>query len=226
MIETLLVYGSYPEVFITTNSKDKQQILEEISGSYLFKDIFELLNLRHRGKLYDLLRLLAFQVGSEVSLNELGNTLKLNRETIEKYLHLLEDTFIICKLNAFSRNLRKEISKMSKYYFYDLGIRNFLIDNLHPLHLRNDVGQLWENFIIIERIKHLSYKKESVSKYFWRTYTGAEIDYLEERSGKITGYEIKYSRSRKSAPKTFTEEYRADYYPVNRENYLEFISGK
>ena len=222
-LEELLIYGSYPEVFTTINHNEKKDILEEISSSYLFKDIFELLNLRYRNKIYDLLRMLAFQVGSEVSVHELSNSLKINRETVENYLNLLEQSFIIFKIRGFSKNLRKEVSKMNKYFFYDLGIRNYLINNFNPLKLRNDLGQLWENFLFIERKKYLEYNKISTNQYFWRTYTGTELDYVEERNGILTGYEFKLKKTRKQPPKTWLETYNADYKFINRENYLEFI---
>ncbi len=223
-LEQFLVYGTYPEVITTHNLKGKERILTEIGSSYLFKDIFELLNLRHREKLYDLLRLLAFQIGSEVSIHELSNTLRLNRESVEKYMHLLEETFIIFKLKAFSRNLRKEVSKMSKYYFYDLGIRNFLINNFNPLSFRNDIGQLWENFLISERMKYHAYSGISTNAFFWRIYTGAELDYVEETGGQLTGYEFKFTRPAKKPPKAWKETYDAQYEAINRENYLSFIT--
>ncbi|NQV02073.1 MAG: ATP-binding protein [Bacteroidia bacterium] len=223
-LEQFLIFGCYPEVLTAQNNKDKETILAEIGSSYLFKDIFELLNLRHRDKIYDLLRLLAFQVGSEVSLHELSNTLRINRESVEKYLHLLEETFIIYKLKAFSRNLRKEVSKMSKYYFYDIGIRNYLINNFNPLSYRNDTGQLWENFLFMERTKYLAYSGISMNTYFWRIYTGAELDYVEEGGGQLIGYEFKFTKPAKKPPQAWMETYHADFKTVNQENYLSFVT--
>ena len=224
-LENLLIYGSYPEIIQTKAGQDKQLYLEEIGNSYLFKDVFELLNLRNRDKLYDLLRLLAFQTGSEVSLNELSNSLRMNRETVENYLTVLEDTFILFRLKGFSRNLRKEVSKMNKYYFYDLGIRNYMINNFSPLSRRNDQGQLWENFMIIERKKYLSYSGKSVNTFFWRTYTGAELDYVEETDGELSGYEFKWNRKQPKPPQTWTDTYAASFKCFTRENYLSFIAG-
>jgi predicted AAA+ superfamily ATPase len=223
-LEELLIYGSYPEILTTTSLKDKRSCLEEIGGSYLFRDIFDLLNLRNKEKLFDLLRLLAFQIGSEVSVNELSNTLKMNRETVEYYLTLLEETFIIFKLRSFNRNLRKEVSKMSKYFFYDLGMRNYLINNFNPINLRNDIGHLWENFLILERMKYLSYSEVQVNSCFWRTYTGAELDYVEERDGILTGYEFKWNRKQVNPPAAWVENYGGAFHIVSRENWLGFIT--
>ncbi|MFH1296188.1 MAG: ATP-binding protein [Bacteroidota bacterium] len=223
-LEEILVFGSYPEVIQSGTVNRKRKVLEEIGSSYLFKDIFELLDLRNREKLYDLLRLLSFQIGSEVSLNELSNSLKMNRETVENYLALLEETFIIFKLRGFSRNLRKEISKMNKYYFYDTGIRNYLVNNFNPLSQRNDVGQLWENFLLTERNKFLSDAGINTGKWFWRTYTGAELDYIEERGGELTGYEFKWNRKHFRPPRTWLDEYGGNVHLITRENYLAFIT--
>jgi predicted AAA+ superfamily ATPase len=225
-IADLLIYGSYPEILTTTSSEDKRSCLEEIGGSYLFRDIFDLLNLRHREKIYDLLRLLAFQIGSEVSVHELSNSLKMNRETVEHYLHLLEETFIIFKLRSFNRNMRKEISKMNKYYFYDLGIRNYIINNFNGLALRNDIGPLWENFMILERMKYLSNAGIKVNAYFWRTYTGAELDYVEERNGLLTGFEFKWNREKVKPPKTWVENYGEAFHTISRKNWLSFVTSE
>ncbi len=225
-LEELLIYGSYPEILTTTSIKDKRSCLEEIGGSYLFRDIFDLLNLRNKEKLFDLLRLLAFQIGSEVSVHELSNTLKMNRETVEYYLTLLEETFIIFKLRSFNRNLRKEISKMSKYFFYDLGIRNYLINNFNPINLRNDVGHLWENFLMLERMKYLSYSEVQVNSYFWRTYTGAELDYVEERDGILTAYEFKWNHKQVRPPASWIENYGGAFHVVSRENWLGFVTAE
>lgn len=224
-LEELLIYGGYPEVVTTINNNEKRELLEEIGRSYLYKDIIELTNLKYQFKIKDLLRLLAFQIGSEVSINELCNNLDMNRETVERYINLLEKTYVIFRLPGFSRNLRKEVKKMDKYYFYDLGIRNYIIDNFKSLKDRNDIGALWENFIISERKKYLSYNKIYASTYFWRTYTGAELDYIEERDGKLLGYEIKYKKTNLRPPKTWSETYQnSEYKLINKENYLDFIS--
>jgi len=224
MLEELLIYGSYPEVYTTKNRKEKEELLIEISDSYLYKDILELSSIKHPGKIRDLLRLLAFQVGSEVSILELSRTLGINRETVENYIYLLEKSFVLFRLSGFSRNLRKEISKHDKFYFFDNGIRNVLINNLNDLNLRNDIGQLWENFIISERIKYLNYNRISMSSFFWRTYTGAELDYIEEGKGKLTGFEIKYSKIKKKPPSSWTENYpNAEFQSICKTNYQDFL---
>lgn len=225
-LENLLIYGAYPEVFTTINLAQKEELLKEIGRSYLYKDALDLLTIKQARKIKDLLKLLSFQVGFEVSILELANSLDLSRETVEKYIDLLEKSFVIFRLGGFSRNLRKEVTKMDKIYFYDLGIRNMLIDNFKPLKDRNDVGQLWENFLIIERMKILSYRNISASVYFWRTYSGAELDYVEERSGKLFGYEFKYGRKKKRTPKTWLETYKnSGYEAVNRENWKQFLGS-
>jgi uncharacterized protein len=171
-----------------------------------------------------LLRLLAFQIGQQVSLNELGAQLEMSKETVGRYIDLLTQTFVIFPLGGFSKNLRKEVSKSKKIYFYDVGLRNILIEDLRPLSERRDVGALWENFLIAERLKRNTYREEFASTYFWRTYGGAEIDYLEERQGKLLGFEMKYGRRSVRPPKTFLTEYEnAEWQVVNGENWLDFV---
>ena len=174
-------------------------------------------------KIRDLLRLLAFQVGSQVSIKELCDRLNLNRETVERYLFLLEQSFIIFRMAAFSRNLRNEISKSQKYYFYDNGIRNILIDNLNPPESRNDIGPLWEGFIISERKKKLIYEQKKVNTYFWRTYTGTELDYIEETGNNLDAFEIKYRKSNSKAPKAWVENYGKIFRSITKDNFLEFV---
>jgi predicted AAA+ superfamily ATPase len=224
MLEELLIYGTYPEVFTEQGHHEKTLILEELGSSYLYKDIFELTGIRNKRKLLDLLRLLALQIGSEVSIHELSQQLNLSREAVNHYLYLLEQSFVIFRLSGFSRNLRKEISKMDKFYFYDNGIRNMLINNYNPKPYRNDLGELWENFVLAERQKYLSYLQIPVNNYFWRVYTGGEIDYIEEHSGSLWGYEIKLNKSKAKAPKTWTDTYPGSSFEViNRENYQQFL---
>lgn len=158
-----------------------------------------------------------------MSLNELGNSLGLNQETVSTYINILEKSFIIFRLSGFSRNLRKEISKRDKIYFWDLGIRNSLIDNFSPINMRNDVGSMWENFIIAERMKYLSYNEIFASSYFWRTYTGAELDYIEEKNGVLFAYEIKYKKPKLTAPKTWVDNYSNNYKCITIDNFWEFI---
>jgi predicted AAA+ superfamily ATPase len=222
-LEERLIFGSYPEVVITVNHSEKEDYLRDISSSFIFKDILELEMIKYPLKIRDLLKLLAYQVGSQVSLHELGLKLGLNRETVERYLFLLEQSFVIFKLPAFSRNPRKEISKSQKYYFYDTGIRNILIDNMNYLNNRNDSGALWENFIIAERRKYLLYNQKNVNCYFWRTYSGTEIDYVEENKGDYFAYEIKSGKSKTRIPVSWSGEYGSNFLNINKNNYLEFI---
>ena len=223
-LEELMIYGSYPEIFSIPNAQKKQQHLLELSSSYLYKDILELSNIRHSRKLADLLRLLAFQIGSQVSLNELGGSLQMSKETIASYIELLEKSFILIRLRGFSRNLRKEITKMDKFYFSDLGIRNALINNFSSFKMRNDHGQLWENFLVTERIKYQSYKGLFSNNFFWRTYTGAEIDWIEERQGSFYAYEFKYGNKPIKIPSSWKENYpESEYKTINLENYHDFI---
>jgi len=222
-IDSLLIYGSYPEVFTFNNHQDKRALLTEIAESYLYKDILELLNLKNSHKIHDLLRLLAYQIGSEVSIHEISTNLSLNQETVERYIHLLEESFVIFKLRGFSKNPRKEISKRDKIFFHDNGIRNAIIGDFKQLQERNDAGQLWENYIISERMKKMKYQGTPVSFYFWRTYTGTELDLVEEFESKLTGYEIKFSKARKKAPQAWAQDYHGDYFYINKDNFMEFI---
>ncbi len=223
-LNDLLIFGSYPEVYTTVNKTNKTELLYEISTSYLYKDILELSNIKYPRKIRDLLRLLSFQVGSEVSVLELSKNLGINKETVEKYIDLLEKAFIIFRVSGYSKNLRKEIRKQDKFYFYDLGVRNVIIDNLSYPEYRNDIGALWENFIIAERKKYLHYNRIRASGYFWRTYTGAELDYIEESGGSLSAFEIKYNKSKFKSPKTWNETYPGSkVHLINKENYLDFV---
>ncbi|MEW5813846.1 MAG: ATP-binding protein [Spirochaetota bacterium] len=223
-LEDYLVYGSYPEVVSAARRTDKIDILNEISGSYLLKDILELDRVRSAKVLLDLLRLLAFQIGNQVSLRELGNHLGLDFKTVARYLDLLEKAFVIFNVRGYSRNLRKEITKKSKYYFYDTGIRNALISNFTSLNLRDDVGALWENFLFIERMKKCSYNRIYANIFFWRTWDRQEIDYLEEREGKLFGYEFKWRSRKMSPPKDWTATYpNGEFAVITQANYLDFI---
>ena len=205
---------------------EKENYLRELVNSYLLKDILELENVKGAKVLMDLLRLLAFQVGNEVSHTELGSNLGIDAKTVTRYLDLLEKGFIIINLRGFSRNLRKEISKKGKYYFYDNGIRNAIISNLNSLSLRDDVGSLWENFLFIERLKKQAYTQIHANNYFWRTWDGKEIDFVEERDGKLLGYEFKWSTKKiASAPKDWLTTYsNATFEVITPNNYLDFIT--
>ncbi len=224
-LEEFLLYGMYPEVFSYTGANDKMLYLKELSNAYLYKDILELSDIRNARAIYDLVRLLAYQIGSTISLNELGRQLGMSKETVARYIDLLEKSFVVFRLSGFSRNLRKEIVKMDKIYFYDLGVRNAVIDNFKNLAQRNDQGQLWENFLLAERLKFNGYWKGALAnRYFWRTYTGAELDYVEETGGKLFGYEFKWGNKIAQAPKTWLETYPdAEFHCVNRANYTDFL---
>ena len=226
-IEERMIYGSYPEIFSLTGEINKREYLQNLSDAYLYKDLLELGDIRNSNKIRDLLKLLAFQVGSQVSLSELGSSLGMGKDTVSRYIDFLEKSYVIFRLEGFSRNLRKEVTKMDKIFFYDLGIRNMLIDNLKPLKERNDVGQLWENFLISERVKYLSYTQIYASNYFWRLYTGAELDYVEDTGGELKGYEFKFGGKIAKAPKGWRATYTDSKFKcINRDNCLEFIIKK
>ena len=223
-LDERLVYGSYPELLSIVGDKEKERYLQELTNAYLFKDVFAFANIKHHSKIWQLLRLLAFQVGSEVSINELATQLGISRDAVNNYINLLEKSFIIFRLSGFSRNLRKEVSKMDKIFFFDLGIRNTMINNFNPLEMRNDIGQLWENFLIIERLKKNSYSQHYCNPYFWRLHSGAELDYIEEYGGKVHGYEFKWAKKKTSAPASWKVAYPESIFQlVNRENFLDFV---
>ncbi|MFH1553043.1 MAG: ATP-binding protein [Candidatus Omnitrophota bacterium] len=224
-LEQRLIYGSYPEAVLCKDNSLKSTYLREVVNSYLYKDILELDGLRHSDKLIKLLQLLAFQIGREVSYNELGSQLGMSKNTVDRYLELLEKAFVIFRLGGFSRNLRKEVSKNSRYYFYDVGIRNALINNFNPLSMRDDIGILWENYIIVERLKKQEYLCMQTNNYFWRTYDQKEIDFIEEYGGRLHGYEIKWSDKKTKIPKEWLETYEgSECCIITKDNYLEFIS--
>jgi len=222
-LQLFMIYGMYPGTQELSNAAAKERSLIELSTAYLYKDIFELSSIRNPSKLRDLLRLLAFQTGNEVSIPELSQNLSLSQETINGYIDILEKAFILFRLGGFSRNLRKEISKKHKIYFWDTGIRNSLINNFSTFDYRNDTGALWENFIIAERLKYLSYNRINAIPYFWRTYTGAEIDYIEERNGKFQAFEVKLKKQKAKVPKTWEETYGGDFSCLNQDNFHEFL---
>jgi predicted AAA+ superfamily ATPase len=224
-LERWMVWGGYPAIVTTESTTLRERLLSELVGSYLYRDILELNSVRRSEKVVDLLRLLAFQIGQEVSLAEMASSLAINRETVERYLDLLEKVFVIFKVRGFSRNLRKEVTKNSRYYFYDNGVRNALIQNFNTLALRNDVGQLWENYLLIERRKVNAAAQRSANTYFWRTYDQKEIDYLEERGGKIYGYEFKWQgEMKKSTRREFYKTYpNAELNTMTQENFEELL---
>ena len=226
MLEQFLIFGTYPETLGLEGLTAKAAYLGELRDAYLYKDILELENLRNARKLLDLLTLLAFQIGQEVSLNELGASLSMSKQTVQRYLNLLEKTFVIHNVRGFSRNLRKEVTKTSRYYFLDNGVRNAVINNYNPLSKRNDVGQLWENFVYVERLKQRSYLNIFANEYFWRTYDKQEIDLVEEREGNLHGYEFTYSTKKKrKVPKAWAEAYPdASFRVITPDNFLTFLT--
>lgn len=225
-LEERIIFGGYPELTQYPDWNEKQDYLYEIVNSYLLKDILIYDGIKNSAKIYDLLRLIAFQVGKEVSLQELGNQLQISKNTVERYLDLLSKVFVVYKLDGFSRNLRKEIVKSSRWYFYDNGIRNALINNFNRLNLRNDTGELWENYLASERVKKQNYQKIKTRNFFWRTYDQQELDWLEETSDNLTGFEFKWDEKRKSKiPAAFAKAYPdAGFEVINKSNYLDFIS--
>jgi predicted AAA+ superfamily ATPase len=219
-----LVFGNYPELFHMQDNEEKHRYLKDLVNSYLLKDIFTYENIKNASKIYALLRLIAFQVGSEVSYQELGNQLAMSKNTVERYLDLLAKAFILYKLSGFSSNLRKEVTKNSKWYFYDNGMRNILIANLNPVIQRSDIGILWENYILSERIKFQNYSSMLVNNYFWRTYDRQEIDWIEERGGKLYAYEMKWKFRRVRTPAGWEKAYpEAEYRIIHSDNYHEWI---
>ncbi len=224
-LNNFLIFGTYPEILLSKSIIDKKEILVNLRDSYLFKDILELDNIKNSDKLGDLLRLIAFQIGKEVSLNELSNNLGIAKQTVARYLELFEKMFVIKKVRGFSKNLRNEIRKTARYYFLDNGIRNALIMNFNDISLRDDIGMLWENFLFTERLKYITYKKLFSNIYFWRTHTKKEIDYVEERDGKLFGYEFKWGDKKVKPPELWLKTYKnASFKIINKNNYLNFIT--
>lgn len=222
-LEKFLRFGNYPEIYPFS---DEQAIdrLNEIASAYLYKDILQFDGIKKSSIVQKLLQLVALQMGNEVSYHELAQQLKVSRQTVEKYLDILEQSFIVFTLRAFSRNKRKEVGKAVKIYFYDMGIRNSLTQNFNPLSLRNDQGALWENFCISERYKYNIAHNKKPNVFFWRTYDQKEIDYIEEIDGKIRAFEFKWNADKTpKAPKNFTEEYGADFTVINPKNCWEFF---
>jgi uncharacterized protein len=226
LLASQLVYGGYPHLLQLSTNKDKSNYLKSIVEDYLFKDVLLLSDISFPETLRKLAILLAFQIGSEVSFNELANNLGIDVKTVQKYLVLLKQSFVIFELGAFSKNLRNEVVKSKKYYFWDLGIRNALIGQFLPLDSRIDKGQLWENFLVIERVKKHKYKQIDLRYYFWRTWNQAEIDWIETDESGIKAFEFKFNQSKKVAtPKAFVEAYGQKVKLINQENYLWFVDG-
>ena len=219
-----LIFGNYPELLQLANRSDKIDYLNEMVSSYLLKDILIYENIKNSQTIFNLLRLIAFQISAEVSLQELGKQLGISKNTVEKYLDLLAKVFILHKVEGFSRNLRKEITKNSRWYFLDNGIRNAVISNFNAIESRNDIGQLWENYIISERIKYQAYNKVSSNNYFWRTYEQQEIDWVEERGGELFGYEMKWKEDKVKVPTQWKDAYPdASFQVINNSNFEEWL---
>lgn len=224
-LEKILVYGLYPEI-ILAHDADKEKLLTILASQYLYKDVLAFEELKKPELLTKLLELLALQLGQEVSVHELAVNLQVARSTVERYLSLLQKSFVIFPLRAYSRNARSEITKKRKIYFWDLGIRNAILNRFQPLHLRDDVGALWENFLIVERYKSLSFQDANVKTYFWRTHTQKELDYLEERNEKLYAYEFKWQKRKSKKTNEFLKLYKkASFQEINRENYMEFLQN-
>jgi predicted AAA+ superfamily ATPase len=224
-LEEFLVFGSYPEVVTAKSRKDKIVILEELVDSYLLKDVLTLDRIKNPRVLLDLLKLIAFQIGGQVSLNELATQLRIDVKTVGRYLDILEKAFVIRRVNGFSRNLRKEVVSKAKYYFWDNGIRNAVISQFNRIDSRNDAGILWKNFLAAERIKKCTYQEIRGTFYFWRTYDGQELDLVEEREGRLYGYEFKWSEKKTKAPDAWIRTYgNAAFEIINRKNYLDFVT--
>ncbi|EKD99423.1 MAG: hypothetical protein ACD_22C00257G0003 [uncultured bacterium] len=224
LLPNQLLYGGYPYAYQLATQKEKQDYLISITEDYLFMDLFNLEQIANKDTIKKLTTLLAFQIGNEVSLNELAQKLSVSVVTVSRYLDLLEKSFIIFKVGSFSSNLRTEVARSKKYYFYDTGIRNALINQFQPLDSRTDVGALWENFLVTERLKKLEYSRDTASCFFWRDYLKAEIDWIEKRSTGIQAYEFKLGvKSHAKTPKSFKDAYKTEATTVNRDNYLEFV---
>lgn len=220
-----LVYGNMPETVSINDPDEKASYLRELVTSYLLKDILTFENIKNSSKMIDLLKLIAYQTGNEISLEELGRQIGMSKNTVEKYLDLLSKVFIVYRLNGFSRNLRKEIVKNSKWYFFDNGIRNAIIANFSPVILRNDIGLLWENYMMSERIKYLSYSRKPCNRYFWRTYDKQEIDLIEEREGKLFAYEFKWKEAEVNSPAAWQKNYPdSSFEVITTENYSDWLS--
>ncbi|MCF0070677.1 ATP-binding protein [Dyadobacter sp. CY261] len=225
-LETRLIYGSYPEVLKLETSDAKADYLKELVSSYLLKDILMFEQVRYSHKMLQLLQLVAYQTGQEVSYDELAKTLQIDRNTIERYLDLFSKIFIIIRMGGYSKNLRKEVTKSSKWYFLDNGIRNALINNFLPINQRTDIGSLWENYLVAERLKFNFYSRKTPLTYFWRTYDQQELDWLEVANEKLSGYEFKWKDSKIKFPKAFREAYPdATTHWINQDNFIDFVTG-
>ena len=224
-LDERLIYGGYPELLHIPNLKDKAAYLREQVNSYLLKDVLSFEGIKKRDKILMLLTKIAYRAGSEISIEGLANEIQVSKNTVEKYLDLFAKVFILYKVVGFSRNMDNEITKKNKWFFVDNGIRNAVINNFHPLNMRDDLGLLWENYINAERKKKIEYEQERIDEYFWRTHTRQEIDRIEEKDGRLFAYEYKFSRPKKeSPPPLFARNYpEASFQIIHKDNYLEYI---
>ena len=221
-LDNRLLYGMYPDVMNRVG--EEKIVLKELTESYLYKDILSLTGIKKPELLEKLLQALALQIGSEVSYNELANLLGVNNRTISDYIDLLEKVFVVFKLPSWSKNVRNELKKSRKIYFYDLGIRNTLINNFNPINMRQDKGAMWENFLIAERIKKTAYAQSYVNRYFWRTTQQQEVDYIEEKEGRLYAFEFKWNANASAKlSKTFSSHYESEFQVVHRDNFMDFI---
>ncbi len=223
LLENQLLFGGYPYLTQLGSPSEKIAYLQKLANEYLFREITTLQQIAYPEVIKNLATLLAFQLGSEVSLNELATKLKVDVKTISKYIYLLKSGFIIFELGAFSRNLRTEVVKSKKYYFWDIGVRNSLIGQFASLDIRPDIGQIWENFLAVERLKVQEYNQETVQNFFWRSYEKAEVDWVEIKENKIRAFEFKWKSKKITTPKTFRDLYKVEVKLISRENYLDFV---
>ncbi len=225
LLDERLVFGSYPEVVTLSTLQEKENYLTDLINTYLLKDILAFQDVRNPQKIKDLLVLLAYQIGNEVSLDELGKQLGISKNTVDRYLNLLTKVFVIYSRGGYSNNLRKEVVKSSRWYFYDNGIRNALINNFNLPSIRNDLGMLWENYICSERIKFNDYSNRNVNSYFWRTYDQQKIDLIEEKNASLEAFEIKWKETKVKIPAAFSKAYpRASFTVIQQQNYLQYIT--
>lgn len=225
ILEEMLLYGMYPKIWNIEGRKEKEDYLFEYINNYLYRDILTISKVKKPKKIIDLLTLLALQIGSEVSVSELAQNTNLTQATVENYLDVLEKMFVIFNVRGFSRNLRKEISKASKYYFFDMGLRNALIRNFNSISLRSDAGAMFENWAISEKIKKSNNNRDFSNFYFWRTYDQQEIDLIEESKGEINAYEFKWKKDNKKAPNDWTKTYpQSQFNLINKDNVFDFLS--
>lgn len=223
-LESRLLFGSYPEVSNIINIEEKVEYLKELVNNQLLRDILAFEGIKKRDKIISLLQIVAFRVGSELSLEKIGNELQISKNTVEKYLDLFSKVFIMYNVSGFSKNRDNEITKMKKWYFFDNGIRNAIINSFNPLNMREDAGKLWENYLNSERIKKLSYQENHVFDYFWRTHTKQEIDRIEVKNEQLAAFEYKFGKAKTKIPTEFAKSYPdASFEVINQENYLDYI---